>query len=99
MRDPNGYDWTEIVENPTDFQAHLMGMLTQEIPSVTLYFGGGQGSPLVWVKGPEHAVKWFMYLLHLEVQRTERAWDEEEVPPAEDSFLKRMWASQDRTPL
>lgn len=92
--------WTEIIENPSGFQAHVMGLLTTEIPSVVLYFGGSQDYPVVWVKGPQHALGWFLFLLKQELYRTEHAYDSDgdEVPPAEENPVVRAKGRASRKP-
>lgn len=69
--------WVEVIENPNGFQSVLMAHLLREIPSVDLQLGGGENHTVVWVRGPEHAVKYFLYLLRLEEYRTEHAYDPE----------------------
>ncbi len=83
-------DYIDFVECPTTFQGHLINQLSSEVPSVSLWVGGGQGHPVIYLKGPEHAVRWFMFLLRQEEFRTEHAYDlgstpsEEPTRPASD---------------
>lgn len=69
--------WVDTIENPTNYETYLIGIITREIPSVTLTVGGSKAYPIVWLKGPEHAVKWFRYLLALETWRTNHVYDTE----------------------
>jgi len=66
--------WVDVIEDPTNYELHLMGNITREVPSVTLTVGGSKSYPIVWLRGPEHAVKWFRYLLAVETWRTDSVY-------------------------
>ena len=67
--------WVEIIENPSELQAHILALLSKEMPEVELFFGGSTSLTLVWVKGPQHRVRWFVYLFERESSELENQID------------------------
>lgn len=67
--------WVEVIENPSELQAHILALLSKEMPEVDLYFGGSKDLLIVWIKGPQHRVNWFKYLYERETLELENEID------------------------
>jgi hypothetical protein len=64
--------WVEVIENLDEAQAYLLVILSKEMTEVDLFFGGSNSNSIVWVKGAQHRVKWFMHLYHEECEKMQR---------------------------